>query len=145
MYRTLFSNDLFDELDRLQRQAQRFTGSAANIRGTGRQAFPAINIGGTPDTVEIFAFAPGLDPRTIDLKIERGVLTISGERLSDLSDTDKATAVHFNERFSGRFHRAVSLSDEVDPNRVDAKYRDGVLQISIQRRESTQPRRIEVH
>lgn len=144
MYRTLFPSDLFAELDRLQRQVQRFTGPTTSIRGFGRNGFPALNVGGTPDSVEIYAFAPGIDPAKLDVTIERGVLTLSGERPNELPNEDKNATVHIGERFSGRFSRAVSLSDDVDPNRVTADYGDGVLHISIRRHESTQPRRIEV-
>lgn len=144
MYRTLFPSDLFAELDRLQRQVQRFTGPSTSIRGFGRNGFPALNVGGTPDSVEIYAFAPGLDPAKLDVTIERGVLTLSGERPNELPDEDRSATVHIRERFSGRFSRAVSLSDDVDPNRVTAEYGDGVLHISIKRHESAQPRRIEV-
>jgi HSP20 family protein len=52
--------------------------------------------------------------------------------------------VHITERFSGRFRRVVSLSDDVDPNGVSADYKDGVLHISAKRRESARPRRITV-
>lgn len=144
MYRALFPSDLFSELERLQRRVQQFSGSTSGIRGFGRNSFPAMNVGGTPETVEIYAFAPGLDPKTLDPTIERGVLMLSGERPSDLPADESNSSVHINERFSGRFHRAVSLSDDVDPNRVTANYSDGVLHISIKRRESSQPRRIEV-
>jgi HSP20 family protein len=145
MYRTYFPSDLFAELDRLQRQVQQFSGPTTSIRGFGRNGFPAMNVGGTPDSVEIYAFAPGVDPSVLDVSIERGVLTISGGRESNLPGDEKKAAVHINERFSGRFHRAVSLPDDVDPNQVTAKYNDGVLHVSIQRRASAQPRRIEIH
>jgi HSP20 family protein len=49
------------------------------------------------------------------------------------------------ERFDGDFRRVVSLPDDVDPDRVDAKYRDGVLQITVQRREIARPRQITVN
>ena len=144
MYRTLFPNVLFSELDRLQREMQRFSGPMTSIRGIGRNGFPALNIGGTPDSVEIYAFAPGLDPKSIDVTIERGVLSLAGERTTGLPSED-GKSIHINERFSGRFRRSVSLSDDVDPDRVDARYTDGVLHISIKRRASAQPRRIEIH
>ena len=144
MYRTQFPSDLFAELDRLQRQVQQFAGPTTSIRGFGRNGFPALNVGGTPDSVEIYAFAPGVDPAILDVSIERGVLNISGGRESTLPSDDKKAAVHINERFSGRFHRAVSLPDDVDPDQVTAKYNDGILHISIQRRASAQPRRIEI-
>lgn len=144
MYRTLFPSDLFSELDRLQREVQRLAGPTTSLRGFGRNDFPALNVGGTPDSVEIYAFAPGLDPSKIDVTIERGVLTLSGERPSKLPANDEKTTMHINERFTGRFRRAVSLPDDVDPTNVTAKYSDGVLQISVKRRESTLPRRVQI-
>lgn len=143
MYRTLFPGDLFAELDRLQQRLQQFAGPMTSIRGFGRSGFPALNVGSTADSVEVYAFAPGLDPASIDATIERGVLTLSGERKSDLP-AEKQGTVHINERFSGHFSRAVSLSDDVDPGRVTAKYSDGVLHVSIKRRESAQSRRIAI-
>jgi len=144
MYRAMFPADLFAELDRLQRQAQRFTGATTSLRGFGYNGFPALNVGGTPESVEIYAFAPGIDPKSFDVTIERGVLTLSGERASELPQQNPQTSVHINERYTGRFQRAVSLSDDVDPEKVTANYSDGVLHISLKRRESAQPRRIAV-
>lgn len=143
MYRTLFPRDLFAEVDRLQRELQRsFDTVSPSIRGFAG-GFPALNVGSTPKSVEVYAFAPGIDPARIEIHLERGVLTIEGERASDLPADGKATA-HINERFDGRFRRVLSLPDDIDPAAVDARYRDGVLHISVQRRESAQPRRIEV-
>ena len=144
MYRRYSSSDLLSELGRLQRQFQSVSGAASSIRGFGRTDFPAINIGGTPDAVEIYAFAPGLDPASIDVAIERGVLTLSGARSSGLQDANKGEAVHINERYTGSFRRAVSLSDDVDPTQVTARYSDGILHVSARRRESAQRRRIEI-
>lgn len=144
MYQSLFSRDLFAELDRLQREMQQAFDQSPTIRGHARGGYPALNIGGTPSSVEIYAFAPGLDPAAIDVNLDRGVLTLAGERKPDLPKTDEKTTLHANERFSGRFRRVVSLPDDVDPNAVTANYRDGVLHVSIQRRASAQPRRIEV-
>jgi HSP20 family protein len=143
IYRSLFPRDIFAEFDRLQRELQQSFDLSPSIRGFGRGGFPALNIGGTQQSVEIYAFAPGLDPEKIDVNIDRGVLTIQGERESSAPEDEK-TAVHINERFAGRFRRVVSLPDDVDPNAVSAEYRDGVLHLSIRRRESAMPRRIEV-
>jgi HSP20 family protein len=144
MYRSLFSRDLFAELDRLQREMQQALDISPSIRGFGRGGFPALNVGGTPQSVEIYAFAPGLEPASLNVNLDRGVLTISGERKADLPAPDEKAAVHINERFAGRFSRVVSLSDDLDPNAVSADYRDGVLHVSVKRRESAQPRRIAV-
>ncbi len=142
-YRSLFPRDIFAELDRLQRDMAQAFDASPSIRGFGRGGYPALNVGGTHHSVEIYAFAPGLDPAKVDVSIDRGVLTIEGERGSDLPGDEKS-AVHINERFAGRFRRVVSLPDDVDPNAVDASYRDGVLHLAIKRRESALPRRIEV-
>jgi HSP20 family protein len=144
MYRSLFSRDLFAEMDRLQREMQQALDQSPTIRGYARGGYPALNVGGTPTSVEVYAFAPGLDPAAIDVNLDRGVLTLAGERKADLPKSDEKTTLHANERFTGRFRRVVSLPDDIDPNAVSAKYADGVLHISIQRRASAQPRRIEV-
>jgi HSP20 family protein len=92
--------------------------------------------------VEVYAFAPGLDPASIDLQVERGILTIAGERKPP--QVPERANVHINERFAGRFRRVITLPDDVDPNGIEAKYRDGVLHVRIGRREEALPRRITV-
>ena len=145
MYRTLFPSDIFANLDRLQREFQRYSGPASSIRGFGRGGFPALNVGTTPESVEIYAFAPGVDPATLDVNLERGLLSIAGQRKSPLASADAKATAHINERFDGRFRRAITLPDDADPDAVNAQLRDGVLHISVQRRASAQPRRIAVH
>jgi HSP20 family protein len=143
-YRTVLPRDLFAELDRLQREMQQAAEFSPSIRGIGRGGFPALNVGMTPRSVEVYAFAPGVDPSAIDVQLEKGVLTISGERKTPLPAKEDKATVHIDERFADRFRRVVTLPDDIDPNAVQAKYRDGVLHISIQRREAAQPRRISI-
>lgn len=144
MYRTLFPRDMFAELDRLQRDLSAAFDYSPSIRGLSRGGYPALNVGTTPSAVEVYAFAPGMDAASIDVTLDRGVLSISGERKAALPAADEKTTLHTNERFSGRFRRVVSLPDDVDPNGVTADYRDGILRVSVQRRAAVQPRRIEV-
>jgi HSP20 family protein len=144
MYRSLFPRDMFAELDRLQREMQQAFDLSPTIRGLGRGGFPALNVGGTPQTVEIYAFAPGIDPATLDVNLDRGLLTIAGERKPVLSNGDARSTVHINERFAGTFRRVLTLPEDADPDAVDAKYRDGVVHITVQRRASAQPRRIAI-
>jgi HSP20 family protein len=141
---SLFPRDIFGELDRLQRQMQQVFEFSPSIRGFARGGSPALNIGAPAGSAEIYAFAPGLDPATIEVTLERGVLSISGERKSDLQPWDAKASLHINERFAGRFHRVVTLSDDLDPNAVTASYRDGVLHVSIRRSAQAQPRRISI-
>jgi HSP20 family protein len=144
MYRSLFPRDMFAEMDRLQREMQQAFDLSPTIRGFGQSGFPALNIGGTPQTVEIYAFAPGVDPSSLEVNLERGLLTIAGKRENALPQEDGKAAVHINERFEGQFRRVLTLPDDADPEAVTAKCRDGVLHISVQRRASSQPRRIAV-
>ncbi|HMW17804.1 MAG TPA: Hsp20/alpha crystallin family protein [Accumulibacter sp.] len=142
MYRSLFPRDWLSELDRLQHEVQNAFHLSPSIRGIARGGFPAMNVGGTPQSVEIYAFAPGIDPATLDVQIDKGVLTIAGERQRQAA-TAEATK-HIDERFEGRFRRVVSLPDDIDANAVEARYSDGVLRISIARKQSAQPRRITI-
>jgi HSP20 family protein len=144
MYRSLFGDDVFAQFGRLQRQMQQaFDLTSPSIRGLAG-GFPAINVGHTPASTEIYAFVPGIDPSQVDVTIDRGVLSISGERQPAFGDSDAKLTLHSNERFDGHFRRVVSLPDDSDPASVQASCRDGVLHVSVKRRESAQPRRIEV-
>ena len=142
---SLFPRDMFAELDRLQRQMQQAFELSPSIRGFARGGYPALNVGATAASAEIYAFAPGLDPASIEVNLERGVLSIAGERKSDLPYGDAKASVHVKERFAGRFHRVITLSDDLDPSAVQAKYRDGVLHISIKRLATAQTRRININ
>lgn len=151
MYESLWSfpGGMLGEFERLRRELDDvFAGSAmpSSIRSAAPGAFPAINVGLTPTSVEVYAFAPGIDPAKVEVVIDRGVLTIAGERPSSLppSGADAKLSVYQHERASGSFKRALSLPDDVDPARVSATYRDGVLSVSIARREEAQPKRITV-
>lgn len=144
LFGSLFPRDVLAELDRLQREFQHSFEISPSIRGLGRGGFPALNVGGTPKSVEVYAFSPGLDPASLEVNLDRGVLTIAGERKSELPGADAKANVHINERFQGQFRRVMTLPDDVDPNGVSAQYRDGILHVSIKRREETQPRRISI-
>ena len=144
MYRSLFPRDLFAEVDRLQRELQQsFDTVSPSIRGFAR-GYPALNVGHTPKSVEVYAFAPGIDPAQIEVNLDRGVLTLEGRRAPVTGPSDGKSTAHLNERFDGHFRRVVTLPDDINPEAVRADYRDGVLHVSVQRRESAQPRRIEV-
>lgn len=141
-YGSYFPRDVFAELDRLQRDFQQAFDLSPSIRGLARGGFPAINVGSSPKSVELYAFVPGVDPATLDVQVEKGVLTLAGERKTEAAP-ERAT-MHIDERFAGRFRRVLTLPEDLDPDAVEAKYSDGVLHISIARRQAAQPRRITV-
>ena len=138
---------LFDQLDAMQRLLSRSLGAEGapgGIRSAAFGAFPEINVGRTPTSIEVFAFAPGIDASALDVTIERNVLKISGVRASAIPTRDAKVQLYSNERPEGRFSRAVSLPDDVDPLKVEARYRDGILRISIALSAAAQPQRIAV-
>ena len=145
MIPSMMRSDLFSQFDRLQREVQQVFGTEPDIRGLVRGGFPTMNIGSTPQSIEVYAFIPGVDPDTIDLNLERGVLTVAGERKSEVAGADEQVSLHVNERFAGRFRKVVSLPDDIHPDGVSAQCRDGVLHISVKRRQEMQPRRIDIH
>lgn len=145
MFRSLFPHEVFAEMDRLQREVQQALDLSPNIRGFGRGGFPALNVGGTPQTVEVYAFAPGIDPSSLEVDLERGMLTIAGERKSRLPEAGQPSTLHINERFAGAFRRVINLPEDADPDAVQARVKDGLVHITIQRRAAAQPRRITVH
>ena len=112
------------------------------IRSTARGTFPPMNIGVTPDNVEVYFFAPGLDPKSVDVSVQRNVLTISGERQAPRK-TD--TTWFRKERFDGAFRRVINLPEDVASDRIRARYQDGVLYVTAERPESAKPRKIEIN
>lgn len=141
---TRYSGDLFAELERQLDQALGLRSWPSSIRAASRGAFPALNVGRTQDAVEIYAFAPGIDPAKLEVSVDKGLLTISGERVSELPEATDKVNVYADERFNGSFRRVISLPEDVDASRVDAKYRDGILRISVPKLEKSKPRRIDV-
>jgi HSP20 family protein len=109
-----------------------------------RRTFPVINVGSTPDNIEVLALAPGIDPNALQITVDKGVLVIAGERKTALPVDQDNTSLYAQERFDGGFRRVVSLPDDVDASKVEASYRDGMLRVRLGRLEASQPRRIEV-
>ncbi|RQQ35739.1 Hsp20/alpha crystallin family protein [Burkholderia stagnalis] len=140
-----FGTNLFSEFDRLQQQmAQLFGGFPSSIRAGRLGAFPQINIGATDASIEIVAFAPGVKATELDVSIDKGLLTISGERKSTRPDAGGETRTYAQERFAGAFRRVIELPDTADPDKVQARYENGCLSISVGKRESSKPRAITV-
>jgi HSP20 family protein len=140
-----FGTDLFGELDRLQRQmSSLFGGYPSSLRSSRTGTFPHINMGSTDDSVEIVAFAPGVDPAKLDISIDKGLLTIAGERSTTQGPLPEGTRQYAKERFSGTFRRVIELPQQADPDKVQARYVDGCLLISVSKREASKPRAITV-
>lgn len=139
-----FPNDFFADFEELARQFDSAIGRSSSIRSTGRGAFPAVNVGSNADAVEVYAFAPGIDASKLEVTVDKGLLTIAGERRTEAPGVDDRRTVYARERVGGSFRRVISLPEDVDAERVSARYADGVLHVSIPKREASKPRRIAV-
>lgn len=145
-YFGLSDSSLFGDLRRLEQEFDELLGrsgfGSTGIRSRPPGTFPAINVGSTDERVTVYVFAPGVEPKSLDLQVQQNVLSIAGERSVPVED--KAT-YYRQERFSGAFRRVLTLPEDVDPETVEAKYRDGIVEISVKRRAAARPRQIEIH
>ena len=139
-----FDSSWFDEFRHLEQEMRDiFEGGPwpVSIRQGLRRGYPPLNVGVTAEQVDVYMFAAGLNPQSLDVSLHQNLLTIKGERKTERKEGGQ---YHSRERYSGEFSRSVSLPEEVDPDRVEATYRDGVLRIAISRKEAVRPRKIEV-
>ena len=103
---------------------------------------PAVDIKEEADKFVIYADIPGVKPEAIDVSMEAGVLTVKGEKESEIK-TEKEGYKRV-ERTSGSFYRRFSLPDSADGEAINAKCKLGVLEIIIPKREAIKPKRINV-
>ncbi|MGR9105804.1 MAG: Hsp20/alpha crystallin family protein [Gammaproteobacteria bacterium] len=139
-----FEGNLFDDFRRVAREMDQLFGDTPwpnGIRAVAKGTYPPINIGSTPNQIDVYLFAAGLDTNTLEITIQQNLLTIKGQRPVG---AHKEATYYRKERYAGAFHRVVTLPDDVDPDKVDARYEDGVLHVVIQRRESAKPRQIQI-
>ena len=144
---TRYPDGLFADLEGFQRQVEQLLGARgwpSSIRAAGRGAFPAINVGVTEEAVEIYAFAPGVDPSKVEVAVDKGLLTISGERPAEPPAENDKVSVYAEERFTGNFQRVISLPEDAEHTRVDASYRNGILKIVVPKQAASRPRRVEI-
>jgi len=102
---------------------------------------PRVDVREEETRYVILADVPGVDPKEIEISMDKGVLTIKGERKNESAESAKATRV---ERTVGGFKRSFSLPDSVDADAITAAGKHGVLEISIPKKAQAAPRKIEI-
>ncbi|MCL7941634.1 Hsp20/alpha crystallin family protein [Halomonas sp. ATCH28] len=118
---------------------------AADIRSVPRGSFPMINVGRTDDAVRVYVFAAGLSAEELEVSLQDNVLTVSGRRGPDAAPEAAAARTDFRlERFRGEFSRSLALPDGLDVERAEARFRDGVCEVLLPKREELKPRRIAI-
>ena len=104
---------------------------------------PAVDIREDANSYLIRADIPGVNAKDIEVTLEHGVLTIAGERKNEAETSDEG--YRRIERFHGRFVRSFALPDTADADKVNAKVKDGVLEVVINKKETSKPRKIAVN
>ena len=103
---------------------------------------PPVDIFERQDQLVIRAEVPGIHKEDMDVRIENGVLTLHGERKEE-KETKEVNA-HLMERVYGSFTRSFSLPTTVDPTKVTAVYKDGVLEVTVPKVETAKPKKVEI-
>ena len=133
--RMLYRADPFALMRRIADDADRAASGAA-------PAFPPVNVWQSDEAAAITAEIPGVEPGDIDISVKENLLTLTGERR--MPEVPEGGSLHRRERAFGRFSRTIRLPFRIDPEKVEARYADGVLQIAVGRPEADRPRRIEI-
>lgn len=130
------------EMDRLFDRF--FTDPWGGLESFGGQSLmgPRLDMSETENDVTIKAELPGVDPKEVDVRVQGNVLSIRGEK--KLDHEEKRRDYQYVERQYGAFHRSVPLPPSVDPDKVDASFKDGVLTLTVAKRPDAKVKKIEV-
>jgi HSP20 family protein len=140
--------DPLRELDSFQNRLADFFGRAGDATGAERnpisqaQWAPSVDITEDDHGYVIEAELPKVDKDKITVRVDNGVLTLSGER--EYKKEEKSTKVHRVERAYGKFVRSFNLPDDADDAGVNAEYKDGVLIVRVPKAEDRKPKQIEI-
>lgn len=131
--------DPFLEMRRMQQEMnQRLAGMTA-----ATPEFPPINLWAGEESVAVTAELPGLAPGDVDLTVRDNTLTLKGERGSPTTEDEKSVW-HRRELSYGSFSRTVQLPFRVDPEQVEARFANGLLEVELHRPEADRPKKIQI-
>jgi HSP20 family protein len=133
---------LQDRMNRLFDESYRRTGTEEDWALGGSWA-PAVDIYEQEGNIVLKAELPGVDPKDVDVRVENNVLTLRGERQFD--NEVKRENYHRVERSYGTFTRSFTLPNVVDTGNIKAEYKDGVLRMTLPKREEAKPRQIQIN
>lgn len=133
------SFDPWREMERIQRDMNRIFNRAWCAE---RGIFPTVNIWTNPESLIVTAELAGYEPGDIQLSVERDLLKMRGK--GSQAEPKEGEHYHRHERGCGEFERAIRLPYGVEANKVEAKFANGILSITLPRAEAEKPRKIEI-
>jgi HSP20 family protein len=140
LYRTSLSTPVFG----LRREIDRLFEDTFG-RGDGLNSWsPAVEVRESDNELRFDAELPGMKPDDVEITAENGVLTIRGEKHSEMKEGDDKTRYHVVERTYGSFSRSFQLPKGLDESKIEADYEDGILSIRIPKTALPQPRKISI-
>ncbi|RLE19497.1 MAG: Hsp20/alpha crystallin family protein [Acidobacteria bacterium] len=128
--------------DRLNRMFEEIGGFNMNDEITGSWA-PAVDVYESENAIEIKADLPGMTEKDIDVTVENNMLTIKGER--KFENEEKRESYHRIERQYGSFYRSFQLPNTVDVTKINANFKNGILELALPKREETKPKKISIN
>jgi HSP20 family protein len=138
--------DIFEDLEGFQNEMNRLfnvTLHRPGKKGNGGALWaPAVDIIDEKDDIRVRADLPGMKKEEIEVSVNNDTLSIKGEKKEEKEIKEKDYVR--SERYYGAFHRSFILPAGVDPQRVNAAYKDGVLEITLPKREDAKPKEIKV-
>jgi HSP20 family protein len=142
MYRRYNIPPAWREVERLQREMSRMYDAFYPARLRPAPGYPALNIWTSENGLNVTAEVPGIKPEDIDISVVGETLTLSGERHPN--ELQEGAQYHRQERGYGKFTRSIQLPFPVDVNKVEATFKNGVLQVALPRAEADKPKKIVV-
>jgi HSP20 family protein len=138
--------DPWGVMPRLQEEINRLFGNTRENDSSSATAMwiPLVDIHEFADRFELYVDLPGVDPTTVDLTLDSGILTLSGQRLQGARRGNEEPQGVRVERGHGQFHRRFVLPDTVDSEKVNATGSNGVLTVTIPKQPKAMPRRIQI-
>ncbi len=138
--------DPWGVMPRLQDEINRLFGNARETDSSSATAMwvPLVDIHEYADRFELYVDLPGIDPATVELTLEGGILTLSGDRPQATRKAGEEAQGLRLERGHGQFHRRFVLPDTVDSEKVNATGSHGVLTVTIPKQPKAVPRRIQI-
>ena len=142
MFRSFKTPTIWREMDHLQREMNRLFNDYSRYGLRKASGYPAINIWVNDDCQLVSAEMPGVRSEDIDLSVEGDLLTIRGELGGE--EIPEGAQCHRKERGSGTFSRTIQLPYTVDPDKVEAGFKDGILSITLPPVEDEKPKKIAI-